>query len=180
MDAWLPQKKKKRNTYTLASCTSAHRVSERERERVSNEKERCDKQQEGQRVKEDISWKQTASFSRFYFPSLAKVFSFIFFSPGFSQVLLPPSSDCLIALLCCPGTQTLRRLSRSSSIGDLRKTLTHPATQLSRNNITRRRRRLPWAITRNPFILHDALMLRLPTWLTLGRGHARLETMARA
>jgi hypothetical protein len=25
------------------------------RERVSNEKERCDKQQEGQRVKEDIS-----------------------------------------------------------------------------------------------------------------------------
>lgn len=137
------------------------------RERVSNEKERCDKQQEGQRVKEDISWKQTASFSRFYFPSLAKVFSFNFFL--FFAWLLPspppPSSDCLIALLCCPGTQTLRRLSRSS--GELRKTLTHPATQLSRNNITRRRR-LPWAITRNPFILHDALMLRLPTWLTLG------------
>ena len=75
--------KKKRNTL-------APRVrTELARERVSSEKERCDKQQEGQRVKEDISWKQTASFSRFYFPSLAKDFSFIFFSPGFSQVLLP-------------------------------------------------------------------------------------------
>lgn len=105
--------------------------------------------------------------------SLLSFFAWLLPSPP------PPSSDCLIALLCCPGTQTLRRLSRSSSIGELRKTLTHPATQLSRNNITRRRR-LPWAITRNPFILHDALMLRLPTWLTLGRGHPRLETMARA
>lgn len=84
--------------------------------------------------------KTNCFFFEILFSITGQGFLFYLFSPGFSQVLLPPSSDCLIALLCCPGTQTLRRLSRSSSIGDLRKTLTHPATQLSRNNITRRRR----------------------------------------
>ena len=119
-------------SFFCSIATSACSV-ERGRAQWERRKERCDKQQEGQRVKEDISWKQTASL--FFFLPFC-FFEILFFHhfgwPRFS--LFASLFRQCNSRVCCAPQQTV---SRGSRIREERETLLliHQPTQLRRMKI---------------------------------------------
>ena len=110
-------------SFFCSIATSACSV-ERGRAQWERRKERCDKQQEGQRVKEDISWKQTASL--FFFLPFC-FFEILFFHhfgwPRFS--LFASLFRQCNSRVCCAPQQTV---SRGSRIREERETLLYSST----------------------------------------------------